>query len=132
MFTSAKDLIERKTSIEKRLNDTMAVSIEGLGEWQFKVPSSAEILDAQEYQRAHGHAGDNTGDYFLVYNQCEAPNLRDEALQEAYGVHGAAILEKFLMAGEVDTLAKALMRKAGYGGGTIDIIAKGADEVKND
>ncbi len=131
IFTSAKDLIEKKTNVLQRIDEKVVVSIEDLGEWQFKVPSASDILDAQTYERTHGKTGEVDADVYLVYNQCEQPNLHDEALQKAYDVHGPVVLRKLLRAGEVDELAKMLMQKAGYYGGTIEIIAKGAEEVKN-
>ena len=130
MFTSAKDLIERKTEITKRLGEKITVKIEGLGEWRFKVPSAEEIIDAQTYGKTHNES--NAGDSFLVYNQCEEPNLCDQDLQAAYGVSGPEVLYELLRPGEVDELAKLLMKKAGYYGGAVEIIAQAAGDVKND
>lgn len=132
MFTSAKDLIARKTDIDKRVNEELIVKIEEMGEWRFKMPTAEDIVDAQTYARTHARASDDSvADSYLVYNQCIEPDLHDGELQEAYGVRGYEILAKLLKAGEVDELAKALMQKAGYRGGCIEIIAKGAEEVKN-
>lgn len=129
MFTSAKDLIERKTEIAKRLSEKITVKIDGLGEWRFKVPSAEEIIDAQTYGKNHSES--NAGDAFLVYNQCEEPNLRDQELQAAFDVSGPEVLNKLLRPGEADELAKLLMKKAGYYGGAVEVIAQAADEVKN-
>lgn len=129
MFTSAKDLIARKTSIEQRLSEKITVRIDDLGEWCFKVPSAADIIDAQTYGKNHSES--NSGDTFLVYNQCEEPNLRDQEMQASFGVSGPEVLFKLLHPGEVDELAKVLMKKAGYYGGAVEVIAQAADEVKN-
>ena len=107
MFTSAKDLIARKSEINERKGERLNVTIKGLGDWCFRVPSVEEVMDAQEYGRVHKGASES-GDTYLLYNQCEAPDLRDMELQEM------------------------LMMKAGYRGDTVAVIVKGADEVKND
>lgn len=130
MFISAKELMQRKGVIEERKAQTLDVTIKGLGEWRFRVPSASEIMDAQMFAKSHKSA-EESGDTFLLYNQCEMPDLHDAQLQNAYGVHGCAIVHKLLLAGEVEALARALMQKAGYNGGTVDIIEKGANEVKN-
>lgn len=129
MFTSAKDLIAKKTDIIKRLDDKLVVTVGDLGDWQFNVPTAEDVLDAKKYGETHNTAEDN-GDSFLVYSMCVEPNLHDEVLQEAMGAHGASILYKILRSGEVDELARALMLKAGYYGAN-DIVIKGAEQVKN-
>ena len=131
MFTSAKDLIARKSEINERKGERLNVTIKGLGDWCFRVPSVEEVMDAQEYGRVHNGASES-GDTYLLYNQCEAPDLRDMELQAAYGANGCNVLHKLLKPGEVEELAQMLMMKAGYRGDTVAVIVKGADEVKND
>lgn len=131
MFTSAKDLIAKKAVVGERKDARLDVSIEGLGAWRFRVPNVEEVMDAQEYGRVHKGATES-GDSYLVYNQCEFPDLRDQELQEAYGARGCDVVHKLLKPGEVEELAQVLMTKAGYRGTTVDVILEGAVDVKND
>lgn len=132
MFISAKDLIERKTEINKRVDSELVVNIAELGQWRFKVPSADEIIDADAYDKAHGQGKRGfVGDAFLVYNQCIEPDLHDKELQAAYSAKGYELVQALLMPGEISELAKMLMLKAGYSGNTLEIITEGADAVKN-
>ena len=131
LFTSAKDLIARKTEIEARTNKTVTVTVGDLGDWRFKVPNAAEILDAQVYARKHKDGADGAGDTFLVYNQCEEPNLHDQELQKAFDNPGADIVNHLLNPGEVSAIAHGLMARAGYYEGAAGIIMQGAEAVKN-
>lgn len=130
MFTSAKDLIAKKVVVGERKDVRLDVTIEGLGAWRFRVPDVEEVMDAQEYGRTHKGVTES-GDTYLVFNQCEYPDLRDQALQEAYGAHGCDVVHKLLKPGEVEELAQVLMMKAGYRGSTVDVILDGADDLKN-
>ena len=126
---TSKALIAMKTDIDKRKDERLCVTIGDLGEWEFMVPSAADMLDAQAYEQNHGKTADSVGDVFLVYSMCLTPDLRDKELQEAYGARGPAIVNALLRPGEVQELTEALMAKAGYDKSVVEI--KKAEEVKN-
>ncbi|MDU7245383.1 MAG: hypothetical protein E7K64_00785 [Clostridia bacterium] len=127
---TSKDLIAMKTDIEKRKNERLHVTIGDLGDWEFMVPSAADMLDAQAYETHHGKTADSVGDVYLVYSMCVAPDLHDQELQEAYGTKGPGIVNALLRPGEVQELTEALMEKAGYVDKSVVEIEK-AEEVKN-
>ena len=55
-------------------------------------------------------------DIELIYESVTEPNLKDKNLQEAYGcVAPSDIVPMLFKAGEIGSIASAIMRCAGYG-----------------
>ena len=115
------DLIANADKIKDLKNETKELYIKSLDATiTIMKPSRSIILDSNDL----GREGANP---FLVYECVTDPNLKDTALQDAYGVTGYAILEKIIDPGEVDNIAKEMIRFAGYAAGYVSII----ESVKN-
>ena len=113
---SVKELIAKKEAIEAKKNETVDF-VTSIGTVTVKKPTKSIVLESIEQEK--------TGDAYLILNQVVEPNLKDPALQEAYGcVEPLDIVEKIFMPGEVANLARAIMRTSGYG---VDVV----EDLKN-
>ena len=91
--------------------------VTSIGTVTVKKPTKSMVLESIER--------DKTGDAYLILQQMVEPNLKDPALQEAYGcAEPLDIVEKIFLPGEVVNLAKAIMKTSGYG---VDIV----EDLKN-
>ncbi|OHW62168.1 phage XkdN-like protein [Andreesenia angusta] len=117
---SAKDLIAKKGLIEKKKTKNISIEVSELGVMIFKTPTTEDLMDANEYS---GRAQD-----FLVFNCSVEPNLRNQELQEAFGVATPIeIVRELLLPGEIHNIAELLSSSAGFN----DESAKLVNDIKN-
>jgi len=83
-------------------------------------PTRSIILDSNDL----GNEGANL---FLVYECVTEPSFKNTTLQDAYGATGYEVLEQILEPGEVDNIAKEIIKFGGYTADNISIV----DSIKN-
>ncbi|MBR2182949.1 MAG: hypothetical protein IJ858_05955 [Acidaminococcaceae bacterium] len=116
MAVSVKDLIAKKEEIAAKKEATVDF-VTSIGTVTVKKPTKSMVLESIER--------DKTGDAYLILQQVVEPNLKDPALQEAYGcAEPLDIVEKIFLPGEIANLARAIMKTSGYG---VDIV----EDLKN-
>ena len=93
--------------------------IESLGGYVLvQKPTREQIEEITESER---------GDELYLYDCIKEPNLKDQNLQNAYGVKGLDIVEKIFEPGEIYFLAKEIVGMAGYS----DTAVTKVNEVEN-
>lgn len=120
MAVSVQDLINQKEKIEQKKQETFDITT-SVGVMTVKKMSGslmADIIDMAD-----------SGDEYCILNSVVAPNLKDAALQQAYGcAEPTDIVDKLFDAGEVPAIARKIASLSGYGE---NIEAKVHKEVKN-
>ena len=116
MAVSVKELIEKKDAIAANKAATVKF-VTSIGTVVVKKPTKSMVLEAL------GRESD--GDAYLILQQVVEPDLKDSALQDAYGcVEPLDIVEKLFMPGEIVNFSRAIMKTSGYG---VDIV----EDLKN-
>lgn len=104
-----KDLIAKKEQIKNKKNETKQLFVSSLdGTITVQKPSRELCLEALDMDSQRG-------DTYLVYHCVIEPNLKDKELQDSFGcVEPIEIVEHIFEAGEVSSIAKELVKFAGY------------------
>ena len=120
MAISINELIAKKEELAAK-KDTLYDMETSIGTITVKKPLKDMVAESLER--------DKQSDEYLILNQVVAPNLKDRALQEAYGcMEPLDIVGKIFEPGEIPAIAKEIVRTAGYGA---DIKVKIHEELKN-
>ena len=115
------DLIANADKIKGLKNETKELYIKSLDATiTIMKPSRSTILDSDDLSREDKN-------FFLVYECIVDPNLKDALLQAAYGVTGYEILDKIMDPGEMDNIAKEMIRFSGYDAGRVSVV----EDIKN-
>lgn len=118
MAISVKELIEQKEKIEgnkKALYDLET----SIGVITVKQPTASFVADVINL---------DDSDKLVVFDNIVEPDLKNKELQNAYNcIEPTDIVEKLFKAGEVNNIAMAIMRCAGYR----SVEAKLHEELKN-
>lgn len=108
MAVSVKDLIAQKEVLENRKKEQYDINT-GIGVVTVSQPSRALVLESLKLE------GEGESDKYLVYNTVTEPSLKNQELQTAFGcLEPTDIVEKLFKPGEVNALAKAILKTAGY------------------
>ena len=120
MAISINDLIAKKEELAAKKNEMFDMET-SIGIITVKKPSKTMVAESVEREK--------DSDEYLILNQVVAPNLKDRALQEAYGcLEPLDIVGKIFEAGEISAISKAIIRTAGFGA---EIKTKLHEELKN-
>lgn len=120
MAVSINELIAKKDELAGKKNELFDFDT-SIGVITVKKPSKGMVAETLEREQ------DN--DEYMILNQVVTPNLKDRALQEAFGcVEPTDIVGKLFEPGEISAIAKEIIRTAGYG---VDIKVKLHEELKN-
>ena len=118
---SIGELIANADKVKAKRIETRELYVESLdGTVTITKPSRSIILDSHDL-------GNEGGNSYLVYECVTEPSFKDTALQDAYGATGYEVLDQILDPGEIDNIAKELMKFAGYDAGRVSIV----EAVKN-
>ena len=118
---SIGDLISNADKIKGKKAETRELYVKSLDATvTIAKPTRSIILDSNDL----GNEGANL---FLVYECVTEPSFKDTALHDAYGATGYEVLEQILEPGEVDNIAKEIIKFGGYTADNISIV----DSVKN-
>jgi len=118
---SISDLIANAEKIKSKKAETRELYVKSLDATvTITKPTRSVILDSNDL----GNEGANL---FLTYECVTDPSFKDSALQNTYGVTGYEVLEQILEPGEVDNIAKEIIKFGGYTADNISIV----DSVKN-
>ena len=122
MAVSIQELIDKKDGIIAGRTATYDLAT-GIGTITVKKPSRAFVLEALDLSDAA------ESDAYIVFNMTVSPDLKDNALQKAYGcMDPLDIVNKLFDSGEVVAISKQIMKCAGYGE---NVKAEVHEEVKN-
>ena len=119
MAVSIKELIDKKESIEARKQRL------------FDIETSAGTITVKQPTRflAMDIADMTDGDSYVILHCTVEPNLKDKALQDAYGcLEPTDLPHKIFDAGEVNAIARKIMECAGY---RKDVTAVVHETIKN-
>lgn len=120
MAVSVQDLIKQKEAIEAKHQETFDLKT-SIGVITVKKPTAAFMAELSDLTEGANEYG--------ILNLCVSPDLKDPALQKAYGCSEPTdIVGKLFDPGEVIAISNKLAGLAGYGK---DIEAKLHEDVKN-
>ena len=122
MAVSIAELIANRDQIKNKRQETYDIDT-SIGTITVKQPSVKLIEDVLKIE------GGRQSDIELIYESVIEPNLKDKDLQQAFGCTAPSdIVPLLFKAGEIGSIASAIMRCAGYGK-TIE--ARIHEEAKN-
>ena len=122
MAVSIAELIANRDQIKNKRKETYDIDT-SIGTITVKQPSVKLIEDVLKIE------GGRQSDIELIYESVIEPNLKDKDLQQAFGCTAPSdIVPLLFKAGEIGSIASAIMRCAGYGK-TIE--ARIHEETKN-
>lgn len=105
MAISVKELLEQKEKIEGNKNTLYDIET-SIGTITVKQPTASFVADIIDLADS---------DKLMILDNVVEPNLKDKDLQKAYNcIEPTDIVEKLFKAGEVNNIALAIMRCAGY------------------
>jgi hypothetical protein len=114
------DLIKNADKIKARKKETKELYIKEMDATiTIMKPDRETILDSYDMEEPDGNL-------YLVYECVVDPNLKDQELQNAYGVTGYDIVDEIFDPGVADAISKEIVKFAGYGD-SVSII----EDIKN-
>lgn len=122
MAVTIADLIARRDEFKNKRKELYDLKT-SIGTITIKQPSIKQIDEILKMENGR------QGDIELIYDCTVEPNLRDKDLQAAYGcVVPSDIVPMIFKAGEIGTIASAIMHCTGFGN---QIETKVHEEIKN-
>lgn len=120
-----EDLINKAGEHRQSKNKTLEIYVKSFdGIFKMQKPSNALLLESLDIASEDAHEGD----IHLIYNSVIEPNLKNEELQESYGVtRPVEIVDELFDLGEIKAISTILAESAGYGKDVAHLV----DDVKN-
>lgn len=120
MAASIKDLIDKKEALEAKKKELFDFET-SIGTIIVKKPTKTIVAESADREEGN--------DAYIIVNQVVEPNLKDKELLKAFGcAEPLDIVDKLFEPGEVVSIAKAILKTAGYG---TDIKFELHKELKN-